>query len=116
MGLTPVEILFQIYICASTLLTLLPESIPCESRPKAAVYPPTPSLPLRHAPAKPGKQQHIQEPVCRENERVGEERDRMGKLELEGRGGGILWEGSQSNYRQRCSPGFFGGTKFTPSS
>lgn len=27
--------------------------------------------------------------------------------------GGILWEGSQSNYRQRCSPGFFGGTKFT---
>lgn len=33
---------------------------------------------------------------------------------MEGRGGGeILWEGSQSNYRQRCSPGFFGGTKFT---
>lgn len=41
------------------------------------------------------------------------ERDSMGKREMEGRGGGILWEGSQSNYRQRCSPGFFGGTKFT---
>lgn len=39
--------------------------------------------------------------------------DWMGKQETEGRGGGILWEGSQSNYRQRCSPGFFGGTKFT---
>ncbi len=37
----------------------------------------------------------------------------MGKREMESRGGGILWEGSQSNYRQRCSPGFFGGTKFT---
>lgn len=31
----------------------------------------------------------------------------------EGWGGGILWEGSQSNYKQWCSPGFFGGTKFT---
>lgn len=37
----------------------------------------------------------------------------MGKREIEGRGGGILWERSQSNYRQRCSRGFFGGTKIT---
>lgn len=37
----------------------------------------------------------------------------MGKQDTEGRRGGTLWEGSQSNYRQRCSRGFFGGTKFT---
>lgn len=39
-----------------------------------------------------------------------EEWDWTGKQEMEGRREGILWEGSQSNYRQRCSPGFFGDT------
>lgn len=39
-----------------------------------------------------------------------EERDRTGKQEMEGRGEGVLREGSQSNYRQRRSPGFFGDT------
>lgn len=62
----------------------------------------------------------IRELVCRESERVaGGEGWRSGiewgKREMEGRWRrrGVLWEGSQSNYRQRCSPGFFGGTKFT---
>lgn len=42
-----------------------------------------------------------------------EQREWTGKQEMESRGEMILWEGSQSNYRQWCSPGFFGSTKFT---
>lgn len=72
---------------------------------------------LCHVPAKPRKQQHIRELICRESRREmeggKEEWDWMGKHWVEGWGGGILWEGSQSNYKQWCSPGFFGGTKFT---
>lgn len=73
---------------------------------------------LCHAPAKPRKQQRLQELVCRESERGGGGREGGAGLNRKtvngGMGeGGILWEGSQSNYRQRCSPGFFGGTKFT---
>lgn len=80
------------------------------------LYPRTLSLLLCHAPAKPRKQQHIHEPVCRESERGGMDGGaglNGGSGRWRAEEGGILWEGSQSNYRQRCSPGFFGGTKFT---
>lgn len=43
------------------LLTPLPQSIPAKAGHRE-LYPPTLSLPLCHAPTKPRKQQHIQEP------------------------------------------------------
>lgn len=100
-----------------SLLTPLPQSIPCKSLPLAAIPANTipPALPCSSkaqetaAYTAAGLQGEWEGGGGRE----GGEWDWMGKREMEDRQGGILWEGSQSNYRQRCSPGFFGGTKFT---
>lgn len=101
-------------MCADSLYSanpLFPQSIPLKAG-HMLLYPPTLCLLLFQAQKKPRKQQHTGARLgCKESQREGR-RDWIGKQEIEGRGE-ILWEECQSNYRQRCRPGFFGGAKIT---
>lgn len=96
-----------------TLLTPLPQSIPCKSRPQAAASANTipPALPCSSKAQETAA--YTGAGLQGEREGGGEEVRRSGIEWRAGERRGILREGSQSNYRQRCSPGFFGGTKFT---